>query len=203
MLLYFAMTETFGRAINPGHLESINGAIEDLACTKGYFRPVYLGDERLLPVMPAQSLENIFIALRSGVNQAAFGAAFNTAPSNKPINSTVEEIRFPGARHSPNYAETAILNEAAAEGISKKGMRKIMLHLATEPDQFYPKAAQEAAESLGATKSHERPVPLTIGWLDLATESSVMQARREEISAAVLQAAPVIELGPIVVGQIS
>lgn len=196
---------TYVRKIDTDTIDKINGALDDLASAKDYFRPVPIKSPLGLYVMSQKSYFKVAESIALGFDQTGLtdllDADKSDSVANKPIAAIPFGVRFP----TPAGRKDAAINYAAtAAGYnSLKGIRKAMLQLQPVAEKLHcPPELKEATRPLGATEFYDNPASVTVGWTDLQTRREVMNARREEIIEAVASVAPYVLMGAITLEEV-
>jgi|GEM_PF-3012347 len=206
MVLYVIMIAhpDFYRTL-PGHYSNqLNETMTALSSSEAYIRPVEVPSPVQLRVMSVISSTAVMDKLHNNPNHTLLNEMLGSFPAGAQIAAVPYNIKFLPVGSRLGKARETIEQEAREEGFStNKGVRSVSLELKTiKENQFLPIEFQRAAQTLGATKFQESPQNITLGWLDLATQSEEMARRREVILDAILQKVGVVILEPIELGSL-
>ena len=193
----------FYRSLGSQYTDQLNDVIFNLSEQESYIRPLESGPHRLRVMSVASSIK-VMDALHNNPEHAILDEMLGELPAGGQIAVVPHAIKFIPVSKRLGKARDIIEEEARTEGFkTNNGVRSISLELKPIKDgQFLPADFKLAAQRLGATKFQEAPQDLTLGWLDLATESEEMTRRREIIFDAVLQKLGVVILEPIELGTV-
>lgn len=205
MIMSEQRPRTYVRTIDADTVDKINGALDDLASTKDYFRPVPVESPLGLYVMSQRSYLEVAESIDLGIDHSELNdlldADGSDSVANKPIAAIPFGVRFPTPA---GRKDAAIKDAATAAGYnSLRGIRKAMLQLQPIAEKLYcPPEFKNATRPLGAIEFYDDPVSVTVGWTDLQTRREVMNERREEIIEAVSSVAPFVLMSAITLEEV-
>lgn len=206
----------FYRPLNIEYIEKLNEAISDLS-SEDYFRPLPLEEDLKFRIMSVESSVAVMDRLNNDPNHVTLEEMLNQRPACLEIVAAPLEdnddnkdkaIKFIPIVKRLGKSRTKIEEAAKKEKFSKtkgeyKAIRSISLVFKTPIEgQFLPPEFKQTAERHGATKFHETPQDITLGWLDLATETEEMTRRRKLILNSITSKIRFVLLGPIELGTI-
>lgn len=197
--------ETYMRTIDATTIDSINGAMENLASTRDYFRPVSVPSPLGLFVMSTRSYSEVVESIDIGLDDSSLTSLFDEATSDSVAKEPVAAV--PYGIHYPTpggKSDNALKEEIKAAGYNRlRGIRKVMLEFKPVHEKtFCPPEFKNAARELGGHEFYDNPVTVTIGWTDLHSRREVMAERREEILNSVSVVAPFVLMSAISVEEI-
>jgi hypothetical protein len=206
----------FYRPVNIEYIDKLNEAISDLS-SEDYFRPLLLEEDLKFRIMSVESSVAVMgglnndpehVTIKEMLSQSPACQQIAVAPPEDNDDNKDKAIKFIPIGKRLGKSRAKIEEAAKKENFKKtngeyKAIRSISLVLKTpKEDQFLPPEFKHMAERHGATKFHETPQDITLGWLDLATETEEMTRRRKLILNSITSKIGFVLLGPIELGTI-
>jgi len=206
----------FYRPVNIEYIDKLNEAISDLS-SEDYFRPLLLEEDLKFRIMSVESSVAVMDRLNNDPEHVTIEEMLSQSPACQQIVVAPPEdndenkdkaIKFIRIGKRLGKSRTKIEEAAKKENFKKtkgeyKAIRSISFVLKTpKEDQFLPHEFKHTAERHGATKFYETPQDITLGWLELATETEEMTRRRKLILNSITSKIGFVLLGPIELGTI-